>query len=221
MKTIKNFALIITALIMMVVISSYMKTNAADIVKTEPVDNYVPSQQMVNLFVTHGHCSTPFAGQVSNLNFIAAHKDNLSNPLENMKIDFEIDPNTFNVCKSEDLTNKIKTPGLFIGDNNEKIKFKSTQVYTMGLDWYQVNGKLSIKGVEKDVKIFATGIRKAHEIETTELVLQSQFNLLDWGIDYDKIVSGKSDQIPTKWMYLNMKIDVVEVQENKFQEIGK
>ena len=40
------------------------------------------------------------------------------------------------------------------------------------------------------------------------LVLEGKMNLLDWGIDYDKIVNGKSDSVPTKWMYINMKIDM-------------
>ena len=26
---------------------------------------------------------------------------------------------------------------------------------------------------------------------------------------YDKIVNGKSDEVPTKWMYINMKIDLI------------
>ena len=76
-----------------------------------------------------------------------------------MKISFEIDPNSFNVCSGDYLTSRIKTPGLFIGENEEKITFRSTEIYTMGIDWYQVKGKLSIKGVEKNVKLFATGIR--------------------------------------------------------------
>ena len=78
----------------------------------------------------------------------------------------------------------------------------------MGVDWYQVNGKLSIKGVENDVKLFVTGIRDPKETMPSSLVLEGQLDLLDWDIDYDKIVNGKSDPHPTKWMYLNMKIEM-------------
>ena len=164
--------------------------------------------QTINMFVTHGHCSTPFAGNVENLNVVTMEREDLGNPLEGMKISFEIDPNSFNVCAGEDLTARIKTPGLFIGENDEKITFRSTAVYTMGLDWYQVNGQLSIKGVENDMKLFVTGIRDPKESMPSSLVLDGQLNLFDWGIDYDKIVNGQSDPVPTKWMYINMKIDM-------------
>ncbi len=81
-------------------------------------------------------------------------------------------------------------------------------MYTVGLDWYQVNGQLSIRGVVKEMKIFATGIRDPKEAKPSFLVLEGQLNLFDWGIDYDKIVNGKSDPVPTTWMYLNMKINM-------------
>lgn len=112
------------------------------------------------------------------------------------------------MCAGDDLTARIKTPGLFIDEYGKKITFRSTNVYTMGIDWYQVNGKMSIKGVEKDVKLFVTGIRDQKGVITRSLVLEGQMNLFDWGIDYDKIVNGKSDIVPTKWMYINMKIEM-------------
>jgi polyisoprenoid-binding protein YceI len=158
------------------------------------------------LFVTHGHCSTPFAGIVENLIIDIPTRPDLGNPLENMQISFEINPNSFNVCAGDDLTKRIKTPGLFIANNNENITFRSTDIYTMGLDWYQVNGKMSIKGIEKDVKLFISGIRDKDEVMTSSLVIEAQMNLFDWGIDYDLIVNGKSDSISTKWMHFNMKI---------------
>ena len=164
--------------------------------------------QTINMFVTHGHCSTPFGGIVDNLKVITSKREDLGNPLEDMKISFEIDPNSFNVCAGEDLTERIKTPGLFIGEKNEKITFSTTDVYTMGVDWYVVNGKMSIKGVEKNVKFFVTGIREPEDTMPSFLVIEGQLNLFDWGIDYDKIVSGKSDAVPTKWLHLNMKIEM-------------
>ncbi len=75
----------------------------------------------------------------------------------------------------------------------------------MGLDWYQINGKMGIKGEERDVKFFATGIRNPKDSKPSSIVLSGKINLEDWGIDYDKIVNGKSDQVPTKWMYFNMR----------------
>ena len=208
MKKIKKIVLSLAILVIMIVVSSYTKSSS-DIHNNEEVlvlDN--TQNQTINLFVTHGHCSTPFAGIVDDLNVSVAKRNDLGNPLEEMKISFAIDPNSFNVCAGDDLTARIKTPGLFISENNEKITFRTTEVYTMGLDWYQVNGILSIKGVEKNVKLFATGIRDPKEAMTSILVLEGQMNLLDWGIDYDKIVTGKSDDVPTKWMYINMKIDL-------------
>lgn len=164
--------------------------------------------QTINLFVTHGHCSTPFAGQIENLKLIAPVRSDQANPIENLELSFEINPNTFNVCASEDLSAKLRMPGLFVEDGNEKITFQSTEVYTMGLDWYQLNGKMSIKGVEKDVKFFVSGIRDPKDSRPSILVLEGQLNLMDWGIDYDKIVKGESDPVPTKWMHLNMKINM-------------
>ena len=195
-------------LTVMIVASGYVK-NTTDLEKNKTVLMLSNNQnQRINLFVTHGHCSTPFSGAVDNIKIDVTQRFDKGNPLENMKISFDINPNSFNVCSLDDnLTAKIKTPGLFIGKENEKITFRSTQVYTMGLDWYQVNGTMSIKGVEKEVKLFATGIRDSKNSLTHSLVIQGQMNLFDWGIDYDLIVNGKSEKIATKWMHINMKVD--------------
>ena len=206
----KNMKITVVSLVILstVILVSSFTTNTSEIEKPEEVIVENKQTQTVNMFVTHGHCSTPFAGIVDNLRVDLETRADLGNPLENMKISFEIDPNSFNVCRGEELTARIKTPGLFIGENDEKITFKSTNVYTMGVDWYQVNGKLSIKGVEHDVKLFATGIRDLKDTMPSSLVLEGQLDLLDWGIDYDKIVNGKSDPHPTKWMYINMKVEM-------------
>jgi polyisoprenoid-binding protein YceI len=209
MKKIKNIVLSLIVLVIIIIASGYT-TSTLDVQKSDTELKLENKQnQTINLFVTHGHCSTPFGGIVDDLKVNVPARDDFGNPLENMKISFEIDPNSFNVCRGEDLTARIKTPGLFISENDEKITFRSTEVYTMGIDWYQVNGKMSIKGVEKAVKLFVTGIRDPKEVMTSSLVLEGQMNLLDWGIDYDKIVNGKSDEVPTKWMYINMKIDLI------------
>ena len=107
------------------------------------------------------------------------------------------------------MSEKLKSPRFFRNEEEDKITFKTTQVNTLGIDWYQVNGKLSIKGVEKEVKLFVTGIRDSKDVTmASALVLEGNMNLFDWGIDYDKIVTGKSDMVSTKWMHLNMKIDL-------------
>tara|TARA_R110002050_G_scaffold200492_1_gene335365 strand:+ start:25276 stop:25914 length:639 start_codon:yes stop_codon:yes gene_type:complete len=170
-----------------------------------------PQTQNINMFVTHGHCSTPFMGRVENFNIDLAKRTDQGNPLEEMRIAFEVNPNTFNVCTDEELTARIKTPGLFIGSGNQNITFRTTEVFTMGLDWYQVNGKMSIKGVEKNVKLFVTGIRVPNENRTKSIVIHGKMDLTDWGIDYDKMVGGEPDSVPTKWMYLNMQVDISDV----------
>ena len=78
----------------------------------------------------------------------------------------------------------------------------------MGIDWYQINGKLSIKGEERTVRFFATGIRNPKESVANLMILEGQVNLLDWGIDYDKVVNGRSNSVPTKWLHLNMKFKI-------------
>lgn len=208
MKKIKKIVLPFVVLIVIITVSGSMKgtSNFQKNENTLVLEN--KQNQTVNLFVTHGHCSTPFAGIVEDLKVDVPIREDQGNPLEAMKISFVIDPNTFNVCAAEELTAKIRTPGLFKSEKDEKITFRSTVVYTMGIDWYQVNGIISIKGIEKDVKLFVTGIRDPKEPMASVIVLEGQMNLLDWGIDYDKIINGQSDNVPTKWMYLNMKIDL-------------
>lgn len=208
MKNIKNVVLPLVVLIVLIVVSSF--TMSTSVFQNNEGVKVVKNKEKhtINLFVTHGHCSTPFAGVVDDLKVSAPLRNDLGNPLEDMKISFEINPNSFTVCAGDDLTARIKTPGLFIGENDEKIIFKTTEVYTMGRDWYQVNGMMSIKGIEKEVTFFVTGIRDPKESRTSLLVLEGQMNLFDWGIDYDKIVNGKTDTVPTKWMYINLKIEM-------------
>ncbi|MFK7749852.1 MAG: YceI family protein [Kordia sp.] len=218
MNIIKSILLSLVVVAIIVVASGYTK-NESEAPKKEQLETVVDlqtvektEQQTISLFVTHGHCSTPFAGVVNNLQLDITSRSDQGNPLENMALSFEVDPNTFNVCRAEELTPKIRQQGLFVGKHNEKITFKSTNVYTMGLDWYQVNGNMSIKGIEKKVKFFVTGIRNPQDQMASSLVLSGQVNLFDWGIDYDKIVNGKSDNVPTKLLYLNMQIDALNYQ---------
>lgn len=205
MNIIKKSVVLVAVFITVFMVSGYTEVPLVD----KKIETVKAANQTINMFVTHGHCSTPFAGKVNDLKVEYPTRLDLGNPLEDMVISFEVDPNSFNVCKAEELTPRIKTPGLFISEKNEKITFISTNVYTMGVDWYQVNGKMSIKGVEKDVKLFVTGIRKPNEQVATSLVLDGQVNLFDWGIDYDLIVNGKSSSVATKWLYLNMKIELL------------
>ena len=206
----KKNILFIAILVVIIIASGYTKKNSTVRENKVTLELRKKQNQIINLFVTHGHCSTPFAGSVNNLKVNAPIREDLGNPLENMTISFDVNPNSFNVCGGDDLTARIKTPGLFISKNNDNITFRSTNVYTMGIDWYQVNGKLSIKGIEREVKLFVTGIRNPNNTTTNSLVIEGQMNLFDWGIDYDKIVNGKSNNISTKWMHINMKIDTIE-----------
>lgn len=212
MKNVKLINVVAVFLLVSIVFSAFTssekscKTVSSNCKKV--IDQTKPNQ-LVNMFVTHGHCATPFAGKIDNIKVdFGPLREDQGNPVENMDMSFIIDPNTFNVCSGDELTNKIKTPGLFIGENDEKITFQSTEVFTMGLDWYQVNGKFSIKGVEKEVKLFVTGLRNPKSSKPERMIIQGQFDLFDWGIDYDKIVNGKSDPAPTKWFYLNMNIEL-------------
>ncbi len=210
MNSIKKGLLLGVLLLTVVFISGYATKTSTPTIKEKTEVEKTEKNQTINMFVTHGHCSTPFGGIVDNLKVDIPVRMDAGNPLENMRISFEVDPNSFKACRGDvaDLTERVKTKGVFISDNNEKIRFKTTNVYVMGVDWYQINGMMSIKGVEREVKFFATGIRNAYESMSSELVLQGQVNLLDWGIDYDKLVNGQSLDVPTKWLYLNMKIEL-------------
>lgn len=174
------------------------------------IENKIPPHQTqtINMFVTHGHCSTPFSGVVNNLKLDLSPRSDLGHPISNMKLSFEIDPNTFVVCANNNLTKSIRTPGLFMTEKNEKITFRTKNSYKMGVDWYQLNGLLSIKGVYKNVTFFLTGIRKPKENWPTSLVLEGQINLFDWEIDYDNIVNGQSYHSTTKRMHFNMRVKI-------------
>ncbi len=206
MKKIKIIVVSTVVLASVVLASAFTnKTSSCSKKVVVPIQPKQPVQT-VNMFVTHGHCSTPFTGIVDRITVdLGPLEEQAGNPIENMTMSFQIDPNSFNSCKSDDLTARVKTPGLFMGGDDKKIIFNSTNVFTMGVDWYQVNGMLSIKGVEKEVKFFVTGIRDADATMTSAMVLEGKVDLQNWGIDYDKIVNGKSDIHPTKWLHLNMR----------------
>lgn len=188
--------------------------SSADSVKTHPDEptkiavQAEASAPSINLFVTHGHCSLPFAGSLNHLYVGVEGQKNEGNPLESVKIQFAIDAQSFKACHGDEYTAEILTPGLFVDGDRDQLVFESTNVFTMGVDWYQINGKLSIKGVQRDVKFFATGIRNPLKNMTSDLIIEGQVDLSDWGIDYEKIVHGKSNPTPTKWMHLNLKLDL-------------
>ena len=108
----KNKIIILSVIVLsaIIVISGFSAIKQTFI---KPDLKKVDTKQTINMFVTHGHCSTPFAGKVDDLKVDYTKRHDLGNPLEGMKISFNIDPNTFNVCRGNDLTSRIKTPGLF------------------------------------------------------------------------------------------------------------
>jgi polyisoprenoid-binding protein YceI len=148
MKKIKIILLSVVALTIVAVVSGFRSEEKKDVERDELVSQKNQPNQTMNFFVTHGHCSTPFAGRVDRVTVELPPLEYEGNPIEIMKLSFVVDPNTFNVCSGDELTLRIKPPGLFISESNEKITFTTTKVLTMGLDWYQVNGMLCIKGVE-------------------------------------------------------------------------
>jgi len=174
---------------------------------TETITKSERSSQLINLAVSHGHCSSKFSGQVYNLNLELFPRTDLGNPLEDMKISFDIAPNTLTACNDSSLNKKLRSPGLFLKEEGDRITFETTNTYTLGIDWYEINGILTIKGIKHNVIWFATGIRKKNETSPTELVLQGQLNLIDWGIDFDKFIFETIDS-PSYWLHLNMVIDL-------------
>lgn len=208
MKNIKKIILPFVVLLTIVVASGFTNGTSPWKEVAENPELETKHNQTVNLFVSHGHCSLPFGGIVNDLKITTSQRDDQGNPLEGMKISFAIDPSSFNSCVGEEYTAQVKTPGLFFSERHQKITFQSTHVYTKGVDWYQVNGTMSIKGVEREVTFFATGIRNPKDIMPSSLVLEGQMNLFDFEIDYEKIVNNNSREITTKWMHINMKIDM-------------
>lgn len=210
MKRINVFLMSAIALVVIIVFSAFANKGNFEVAPKLEIGQASEEQQMMNLFVTHGHCSSPFTGKVHNLTINTSNRSDGGNPIENMELSFDIDPESFVTCRPEidQITTSVKTPGVFISENKDMMIFKSTSVYTMGLDWYQVNGDFSIKGVNHSVKFFVSGIRDPKESAPSKLVLEGQLDLSNWGIDYDLIVNGVSNEHPTKWLHINMKIDM-------------
>ncbi len=184
--------------------------------------------QTISLAVSHGHCTLPFEATLENFKVdipskqvdygnitidpktgkVRTNTENPSNdPLKQMKVSFDIDPNSFNTFVGEEYTQRLRKDGLFKSEKDQKIKFTTTDVFALGKDWYQLRGKLSIKGVEQDVWFWATPIYQSGKDFITSMVIEGQVNLFDFGIDYDKITTGKSDNVPSKWMYINLNFD--------------
>lgn len=200
MKLLKTTTLIILAIATFAAIYSF--TGETDYVK---LIHPTPGQNM-NLFVSHGHCSSPFSGKVENFDLQLTQRYDQGNPMEGAKLQFDINPATFAVCADREFVNKLQTPGLFWTDDAEKMTFKSTSIYTMGMDWYQINGDLTIKGITHEMKFMVTGIRNSQQRVATQLIFEGQINLEDWDIDYDKVIDRQSTSHPTKWMHLNMQV---------------
>ncbi len=176
----------------------------------ETTPNWIASGDSVNLLVSHGHCSTPFSGKLNRLDVSLPVVNNHSNPLENLKLAFSIDPTSFTSCSSDEITKRITTPGLFMSGFNDDITFTSTRMFTRGIDWYEIIGDLTIKGVTQEVSFFATGIRNPQDQMASILTLEAQMDLHDFGIDYDRQTTGSSNEVPTRWMYMNFKIEFSE-----------
>jgi hypothetical protein len=206
MKTVKIIVLPLLVAGTLALASAFTK-DSSPCQGTDPSTALINKQdQTINLYVSHGHCSTPYGGDVDNLLISAPKRTDLGNRLENMQVSFEIRPTTFKQCAANELTENHKSAAIFLGENDEKITFKSTSVQTIGIDWHEINGKMLIKGVEKEVKLKASGVRESNDLMPSALVIESCVNLLDWGIDYDKIVKGKLSDRSTQWMHFNMTI---------------
>ena len=67
MKNLKNILLSAFALIVLIVTSSFSNGNAVCQDNNSVQVNENNPTQIINMFVTHGHCSTPFAGNVNDL----------------------------------------------------------------------------------------------------------------------------------------------------------
>lgn len=207
MKTIKTifspFAL--TVVFCLASVFTFLSTSCKQ--EEQPIVEKKASTQKINMFVTHGHCSVPFTGDVDNLNFEFLPRTDFGNPLEGMKLSFDINPRTLTTCSDSSMSEKLRQPGLFYTWEDENMSFKTTSIHTMGLDWYQINGTFRLNGVERNVKFFATGIRNPNDTWPTQLVLEGQLNLMDWGINFDQFISGETIN-PSKWFHLNMKLDL-------------
>lgn len=211
----KKFSFVLLSIIGLIAVSTSCgveNSNASESKESEEFSEAMefPSVKngTINLFVTHGHCSTPFTGKIIDFDLKQQIREDQGNPLENMQVSFTIDPTTFVECKRDMKDSPLLKKGLFINGREDYMIFKSTDVYTMGIDWYQINGVMSIKGVEKEVKLFATGIRDPKESKSTKLIFNGELDLFEWDIDYDKIATGKSNEHPTRWMHLNMTVDL-------------
>jgi polyisoprenoid-binding protein YceI len=79
----------------------------------------------------------------------------------------------------------LKSPDFFDVENFPKITFKSTGVKDLGDDTYDVEGLLTIKGIEKQVKLnaeFAGVVKDPWGNEKAGFTLSGKINRKDWGL---------------------------------------
>ena len=156
--------------------------------------------QHVNLAISHGHCNLNFYGKTGDLNLYFNEDDQ-----EDFKVSFSVNTTSLNVYgDNDDLTLGLRTEKMFDASGNNTIEFRTEDIFVLGEDWFQMRGKMIIKGVEKSVRLMATPAPKSVEGHTW--ILEEKVNLDDFGIHSDLPEHAPNSEMGEHMMFLNMKV---------------
>lgn len=160
---------------------------------------YPKQDYTANFSVSHGHCQTPFDASFSNVKIL--YQPNM----KGLQIDFDVNAQSIVAVgnpKSE-FTESMKGKDRFDAKHYPVMRFLSDGVYNLGKDWFQLNGKLTIK--DKTVQTFFH-VRPVYDQMGNnrvlrKFVLDGEVQLKDFGIS-GSMVDG--DDVPGRTMYMNL-----------------
>jgi len=131
--------------------------------------------------------------------------------LEGLGIDFEVDNRTIVAggIPSEKLTSQMKNAANFDIRNHPTMGFISEDTYYLGKEWYQLNGKLTIKGVSRPASFHARPIygQEGGKRVLRNFVLDGEIDLRDYEITGSMVEDA---DVKARIMYMNLVVEVNE-----------
>ncbi|MFT7590601.1 MAG: polyisoprenoid-binding protein YceI [bacterium] len=141
-----------------------------------------------------------FYGKTRDLN-LYFNEDNQ----EDFKVRFSVKTTSLNVYgDNDDLTLGLRTKKMFDASGHNTIAFRTEDIFVLGEDWFQVRGKMKIKGIEKTVRLQASPVTSSGNGHTW--ILEGKINLDDFGIHSDLPEHAPDSEMGGHMMFLNMKV---------------
>jgi polyisoprenoid-binding protein YceI len=153
-------------------------------------------KKYVSFAISHGHCNLGFTGVLANSSVNYENND-----LSKLKVNFAV--NTKTLCVggddiNQELTASIQSAEMFDGSGSQLISFKTEDVFVLGENWYQLRGKMTIKGIEKTVRLRATPHLNGSSL--VNLVIDGTIDLNEFEIESDTMGGEEAEHI----MFMNL-----------------